>query len=330
MIYRRLVKHLFKKSFPEAYQNIKDIVNSVKSQNYWDNLNITEKEINNFISYLNDYYPNLQVSVLDIGARGGVERSELSPIIKLKNKYLVGIEPEKEEAVRLLNRQENKYNECYDVALWNTEGINKLYVTKARGCTSLNEPNYDFFNKHKFITRSYFETEFITDVKTTTLKKLFKDRSFDFIKIDIQGGEYEVLSAADKSFYKNTVGIFSEAQTLEHYKNQHLLQDQLNLMNDLGFYVLKMFCLNREGIEAEQEIAFIKNMKFIDTKETFMKHILFSAIALQKNYIRYLCRVLGNKFLSQDELERLTHIFNFKPVPYDFVLPTDGMADSGY
>ena len=76
--------------------------------------------------------------------------------------------------------------------------------------------------------------------------------------------------------------------------------------------------------------AFIKNMKFIDTKETFMKHILFSAIALQKNYIRYLCRILGNKFLSQDELERLTHIFNFKPVPYDFVLPTDGMADSGY
>jgi len=71
MIYKRLVKHLFKKAFPEAYQNIRDIVNPTKSQNYWDNLNITEKEINNFISFLNDSYPNLQVSVLDIGARGG-------------------------------------------------------------------------------------------------------------------------------------------------------------------------------------------------------------------------------------------------------------------
>jgi len=71
MIYKRLVKHLFKKAFPEAYQSIRDIVNPTKSQNYWDNLNITEKEINNFISFLNDSYPNLQVSVLDIGARGG-------------------------------------------------------------------------------------------------------------------------------------------------------------------------------------------------------------------------------------------------------------------
>ncbi len=261
---------------------------------------------------------------------GGVERSELYPITELKNKYLVGIEPEKEEALRLLKRTENKYDECYDVALWNTEGKHKLYITKARGCASLNEPNYEFFNKHKFITRSYFETEFITDVETTTLQKLFKDRSFDFIKIDIQGGEYEVLSSAGKDFYKNTVGIFSEAQTLEHYKGQHLLPDQLNLMSNFGFYVLKMFCLNREGIEAEQEIAFIKNLKFINNKEMFLKHVLFSAIARQKNYIRYLCRVLGDKFLTQEELEHIIKIFNFAPVPYDFVMPTDNMAEKGY
>ena len=104
--------------------------------------------------------------------------------------------------------------------LWNIDTEKTLYITNHPFCSSLFKPNeayknYDFPN---FIQRTINKTE---TVKVTTLDSM--DVQPDFIKIDTQGSEYEILEGAKNTIEKHKPILLLELWVNEAYENTQLL-----------------------------------------------------------------------------------------------------------
>lgn len=280
---------------------------------------INDEQLNSFIDFLNTKYPKVTVRILDIGARGGLSCSELSPLISLKNKYLVGVEPDTEELSHLheLTGGE-KYDELYDVALASNKGNRDLYLTFVRGCSSLLEPNYDWLQKNKFLQSEYFRPEKKITVSTTTLSELFENPNFDFIKIDTQGLEYEIVSSVREDFWNNVIGLLLEAQTYPAYKGQALINSVLQIMHNNRYFLCKLTPYEKEGLIFECDLAFIKTFEEINSADDFLKRILFVAVTKKSNHISYLLRIFGETYLSKEDIDFIQKCFDLPIIPPDY------------
>ena len=112
----------------------------------------------------------------------------------------VGFEPDKEEYENL-KKDKSAGNTIYPYALYREPKNVFLNLTQSRGCSSLYLPNHDFLKNYSNPER--FVVEDVVSVKSTTLDILYRDKVFsnvDFIKIDVQGAELDVLKGGEKFF----------------------------------------------------------------------------------------------------------------------------------
>ena len=79
-----------------------------------------------------------------------------------------------------------------------------INLTKSRGCSSLYKPNLKYLKNYPDVER-FFVEDTVT-VETTSLDTLYNDKVFsniDFIKIDTQGSELDILKGGEKFLSKN-------------------------------------------------------------------------------------------------------------------------------
>lgn len=136
----------------------------------------------------------------------------------------------------LANRQINWQEEHIPLAVWDTVGTATLYVTKYPECSSLYPPNdvvvdrlTEYAERHQLMKT--------VEVQTTTLDEFFKDKNpeIDFLQIDVQGGELNVLKGAERLLKKTVLSLFLEMNFLELYKNQPLFSDVDSYVRSHGF-----------------------------------------------------------------------------------------------
>ncbi len=134
------------------------------------------------------------MTVLDIGANAGYYTLLASRAVGLEGR-VIAFEPSPRERQKLLTH--TRLNRCSNVkveslALSNREGTTVFFVVQGRetGCNSIKQP--DVKDPVQSIT-----------VPMTTLGRYLEDERIarvDFIKLDVEGAELEVLRGAEKFF----------------------------------------------------------------------------------------------------------------------------------
>ena len=164
---------------------------------------------------------------IDIGAHIGHFTKELYYNFPKCKVVMVEANPNCELYLRLLGKP-------YEiVALSNKKGYADLYVEKVNPIAtgaSLYKENTDWYGEGKYET--------IT-VPTKTLDECdyFEGQPIDFIKLDVQGSELDILNGGETTI-KNTQFVLIETSLVEYNQGAPLIGDIVDKMKEYGFYIL--------------------------------------------------------------------------------------------
>lgn len=132
-----------------------------------------------------------------------------------------------EERNEAIAQQKINWTETHiPLAVWDSIGTATLYVTKNPECSSLYPPNELVINR--LTEYADFQKLLSTiEVETTTLDEYFKQNpaTIDFLQLDVQGGELNVLDGATQLLNNQLLMLCVEVSFVELYKNQPLFAD---------------------------------------------------------------------------------------------------------
>ena len=173
------------------------------------------------------------IKVCDIGASPVDKTDFIEELINNTNSVLIGFEPNYEEFQKL--NQSDPKKKYYNFGIG--DGSEKiLNICKAAGMSSFLEPDLEYLNNfHGFDQWS----QIIKQVKVKTKKLNDIDENIDFLKIDIQGYESEVIKNGIKKI-KDCLVVQIETSPTPLYKNEETFSSVILQLEKLGF-CLHMF-----------------------------------------------------------------------------------------
>lgn len=176
---------------------------------------------------------------VDIGARGGIHRL-VEPLASCT--AVLAFEPDAEEAARLrvgvAAQSSFAAFQVEPVALAGQEGTANLYRFVTPTNDSLLPENTHAVGRYKIQT---FERTGVISIPTTTLDRvLFAEREQaenlgEFLKIDVQGAEYDLLQGAHRTLAERTVAIIVETAFFSFYNRQKLFSEVELFLRERGF-----------------------------------------------------------------------------------------------
>ena len=176
---------------------------------------------------------------IDIGARGGVHEV-VEPLAGVT--AVLGFEPDKAECERLRTELAagSPWAAC-EIEPWALaagDGEASLFVLSSPVNSSLRPPNPDFIDRYKM---TGFDQVGRIPLQTASLDKLLfgarstEDYWGEFIKIDTQGTEFEILEGAGRTLAERTVAILSEVEFFEMYQGEKLFSEIEIFLRGHGF-----------------------------------------------------------------------------------------------
>ena len=193
-------------------------------------MNNKRNELYNYIKKI-----TRNISILDVGARGGIGW----PWTDFDNNFVnsILIEPDPVEAKNIQENLSKSTNSIVlSVALWNSINSVPINLNKSPGTSSVFKPNLSFLGQ--FPDSDRFHADKIIKVDCTTIDHLIDNKQmpqFDFAKIDIQGGELAVLEGGLNYIKSNVIGLELEVEFVQLYDNQPLFAEiDIFVRNSLG------------------------------------------------------------------------------------------------
>lgn len=125
------------------------------------------------------------------------------------------------------DRKINWIEKHIPLALADSIGESTLYVTKHPMCSSLYPPNEAYLNRFEGLPE-LVNLDFSVDIETTTLDTFCQSEGIDeidFLQIDVQGADLNVLKGAASILQKSTLAIQIEVEFSHLYTNQPLFAD---------------------------------------------------------------------------------------------------------
>lgn len=125
------------------------------------------------------------------------------------------------------DRKVEWHEEHFPVVLSNIVGEATLYVTHDPMCSSLYPPNESFLKRFEGMLE-LSGLDFTIDLETTTLDSVFQTEnlnSIDFLQIDVQGADLQVLEGATRLLDQGILAIQVEVEFSHLYVNQPLFSD---------------------------------------------------------------------------------------------------------
>lgn len=183
------------------------------------------------ITSLSEAFPNVKVSFLDVGARGGIGW----PWSVLDKEILevTLVEPDPMEAQALRDQGQVV---VLPYALWSKKTELLLNLNHSPGTSSIFQANMSFLQQFEDSQR--FEAAEQIAMEVTTIDILQQEgviEALDFVKIDVQGGELDILQGGKEFLAKNIVGLEAEVEFSQMYKDQPLFSDiDIFIRNELG------------------------------------------------------------------------------------------------
>ncbi|PIP37489.1 MAG: hypothetical protein COX19_16635 [Desulfobacterales bacterium CG23_combo_of_CG06-09_8_20_14_all_51_8] len=160
---------------------------------------------------------------VDCGARN--EFNNLLVEMLPTAKY-IGFEPDRQECDRLVRLAKQGYS-YYPVALGKSAEKRSLYITSNSACSSLLQPNNEFWDQFLYCAEQ-IKIEAIQEIQTVPLDSFLpgiKIHHIDFLELDTQGTELEILQGAESFLSSTVLGIKVEVEFSYMYQNQPLFSD---------------------------------------------------------------------------------------------------------
>ena len=182
----------------------------------------------------NFYYGNLanklikdKIIFIDIGAAGDL----ISRWKKIENKiHTIAFEPDK-EAFKKIKKKRKDGKKIFNIALSNKKGNKKFYICEDEEKSSFYKPNFEFLKHYPDPDRYKIKKTINFGVNKLDNIGYFNP---DFIKIDTQGSELEILEGSKRNL-KNCLGLEVEVEFKKIYKNQKLFDEVFKFLSKNGF-----------------------------------------------------------------------------------------------
>ena len=179
---------------------------------------------------------SLEIKAIDVGARGELDQllRPISPLISF-----IGFDADPEEVRRLNSMEDNEWGHgarYLPIALGGQPGSRTLYVTRSPGCSSLLQSDPVLYRKYGREHLFAIESEF--HVETSTLDQSAQEHQFisaRYLKIDVQGAEFEILKSATQLLSNSLTAVRTEVEFKKIYKNQPLFRDLDAFLDAQGF-----------------------------------------------------------------------------------------------
>ncbi len=201
----------------------------------WNSRKPNRKHLNEFLSL------GSPICVYDLGASGGSP----PPFCWLLDGITLGnFEPDARAAV------EKSSHNC-SIAI-GPEEMDTLYLNRRQTTSSLLPPFKDVVDRYDF-TKLFpkepqiFETVSTVKIKTLGLDDVKTEFSLpdpDFLKIDVQGLTFEVLLTAEQLLSESILGIQTEVEFIETYKNQKTFGAVHEYLGHQNFEIFRLTNLN--------------------------------------------------------------------------------------
>ena len=166
------------------------------------------------------------LKIIDIGASGGIDQRWFSNGFKV-NAILFEPDP---DAFEQLIKKKRKNDLILDSALSDKEKEIVFNICNWQQVSSIYEQNMDILKLFKNPQR--WEIKKKITMKTFPLNDVLKKNSIsdiDFMKIDTQGSELEILRGGT-DYLDSIIGLEVESEFIEIYKNQPLYDEILNFI----------------------------------------------------------------------------------------------------
>jgi len=176
----------------------------------------------------------IQTKILDIGARGGLIEPWKSVPCELIKTTLVEPDPiEAERLIKALSKNQNSEADVLQYALWSSNTELFLNINRSEGTSSILNPNRSFLKS--FPESERFDTLRRLPIRAVSVDYLAEQKQLietDFLKIDIQGAELNVLNGGISFFKKNLIGLEVEVEFSRMYEGQPLFRDIDRFVNE--------------------------------------------------------------------------------------------------
>ena len=178
-------------------------------------------------------------TVIDAGGRYGLHPSWKKFSGEL-NYHL--FEPDKDESNRLSKKYINRPDIIVsDLALSDKKQTLRLYHLHNSAMSTCNTRNkivswFKQEREHEEDVVGY------SDVESTTIDGYCKNNNIDvdFLKLDTEGSEYEILKGSELQLTKNILGVRSEVSFDNIFENSALFSTMHDFMLDHGYYLLNI------------------------------------------------------------------------------------------
>lgn len=144
-------------------------------------------------------------------------------------------------------RQVNWTEKHIPLALGRSVGESTLYVTKHPMCSSLYPPNESYLARFSGLPE-LANLDFTVKLETTTLDNFCQAEEIneiDFLQVDVQGADLQVLEGADLTLGRSILAIQVEVEFSHSYINQPLFADVDIYLRKQGFTLFDLTTARR-------------------------------------------------------------------------------------
>ncbi len=171
--------------------------------------------------------------VVDVGARKGFEKHWDHYADQIN---LIGFEPNEESYKECVEKKSNAQTSYYPYALDKEKGEKDFYITSYLSACGFYKPDEKIIKR--FGSGDTFNVTEVIKVPTIDLDSFcdeYKIQNVDFIKLDTEGSELDILKGAEKTLKSSVIGISIEVEFIKMYIDQPLFSDIDQYLRSLNF-----------------------------------------------------------------------------------------------
>ena len=240
----------------------KKLIFALLNKSYWKGLRHLVFPSIEHIDTFNFIKKNNIDLIIDVGTNKGQFSLLVNNIIP--NSAIIGFEPIKSE-FRIYKSifRKKKDIKIFHLALGEENKRSIINIASSKDSSSLlkiNQNQTDLYGTH-----STSKTQEVNVEKLDNFIDLIDKKNNIFMKIDVQGYEYQVIKGSTKSL-KFITYLYVECSNVELYKNQMLFKDIENFLSSHNFFLQKIFNkdINKNGEIIQADYLFTRKENLVN------------------------------------------------------------------